>query len=56
MKKFKFSKILMVAACLGILISMVCKNEVLVFADVKPKSAEVKFSETPYQKRTTTVR
>lgn len=54
MKKFKFSKILMVAACLGILISMVCKNEVLVFADVKPKSVEVKFSELYYQKRSTT--
>ncbi len=38
-------------ACLCILISMICQNSVLVFADVKTTAVTVNFTESPYQIR-----
>lgn len=55
MQRIKRSRILAVIACLCLLVSLICQNVVLVLADVKPTTATVNFSESPYQKSSRTV-
>ena len=54
MQRIKCSRILAVITCLCLLVSLICQNVVLVLADVKPTTATVNFSESPYQNRTNT--
>jgi|GEM_PF-384551 len=55
MQGFKRGRILAVMACLCLLFSLICQNVVYVFADVKPMTATVDFSESPYQKHIKTI-